>query len=45
MASQSQAGAQQFTVPFWADAGETEADIANGDLTINSVPLKIGAAK
>jgi hypothetical protein len=45
MASQLQAGAQQFTVPFWADAGESEADITNDDPTINSVPLKIGAAK
>ena len=45
MASQLQAGAQQFAVPFWSDLGETEADIRNDDPTIQSVPLKITAAK
>jgi hypothetical protein len=45
MASQLGAGAEQFTVPFWADAGEQEADITSDDPTVQSVPLKIGAAK
>ncbi|HMH12095.1 MAG TPA: hypothetical protein VK578_03215 [Edaphobacter sp.] len=45
MASQLQAGAESFSVPFWADAGENEADITNDDPTIQSVPLKITAAK
>jgi len=31
MASQLQAGAESFSVPFWADAGENEADITNDD--------------
>lgn len=45
MASQLQAGAEQFTVPFWADAGESEADITSDDPNIQSTPLKITAAK
>lgn len=45
MGSQLQAGAESFSVPFWADAGENEADITNDDPTIQSVPLKITAAK
>ena len=27
MASQLQAGAEQFTVPFWGDAGENDPDV------------------
>jgi hypothetical protein len=45
MAAQLGAGAEQFTVPFWADAGEQEADITSDDPTVQSVPLKITAAK
>jgi Major capsid protein 13-like len=45
MASQLSAGAEQFTVPFWGDAGENEPDITNDDPTVQSVPLKITAAK
>jgi hypothetical protein len=43
--AQLQAGAQSFTVPFWADLGESEADITNDDPTVLSTPLKITAAK
>jgi hypothetical protein len=45
MAAQLQAGAEQYTVPFWADAGESEADITSDDSTVQSTPLKITAAK
>lgn len=45
MASQLQAGAEQFTVPFWGDAGENEPDVTSDDPTVQSVPLKITAAK
>jgi hypothetical protein len=45
MAAQLGAGAEQFSVPFWADAGEQEADITSDDPTVQSVPLKITAAK
>ena len=40
IASQLQAGAQSFTVPFWSDLNDTEADITNYDPTINSTPQK-----
>ena len=43
--SQLQAGAQSFTVPFWADLGESEADITTDDPAVLSTPLKITAAK
>lgn len=45
MASQLQAGAQQFTVPFWFDLPDTEADITNDDPTILSTPQKVTANK
>jgi hypothetical protein len=45
MASQLQAGAEQFTIPFWADAGENEADITSDNPAVLSTPLKITAAK
>ncbi len=45
MQSQLQAGAQSFTVPFWADLPDVEADITNDDPTINSTPQKVTAAK
>jgi hypothetical protein len=44
MESQLQAGAQSFTVPFWSDLSDVEADITNDDPTINSTPQKITAA-
>lgn len=45
MASQLQAGAQSFSVPFWSDLGDTEADITSDDPAVNSTPQKITAAK
>jgi hypothetical protein len=45
MASQLQAGAEQFTVPFWGDAGENDPDITSDDPTVQSIPLKITASK
>jgi hypothetical protein len=45
MASQLEAGAQSFTVPFWADLSDTEGNISNDDPTILSTPLKISASK
>jgi hypothetical protein len=44
MASQLQAGAQSFTVPFWSDLSDTEADITNDDPAVLSTPQKITAA-
>jgi hypothetical protein len=44
MASQLQASAQSFTVPFWSDLSDTEADITNDDPTVLSTPQKITAA-
>ena len=44
MAAQLQAGAQSFTVPFWSDLSDTEADITSDDPTVNSTPQKITAA-
>jgi len=45
IAAQLQAGAESFTIPFWGDLGENEADITNDDPTVLSTPLKIGANK
>jgi len=44
MQSQLNAGAQQFTVPFWSDAGEWEADVTTDVLATLSTPQKITAA-
>jgi hypothetical protein len=44
MASQLSAGAQSFSVPFWADLSDVEADIANDDPTINSTAQKVAAS-
>jgi hypothetical protein len=44
MQSQLQAGAQSFTVPFWSDIPDTEADITNDNPAILSTPQKISAA-
>src|SRR5665213_4991 len=44
MASQLQAGAQSFTVPFWADLSDVEADITTDVLATLSTPQKISAA-
>jgi hypothetical protein len=45
MAAQIQAGAQLFTVPFWSDIPDTEADITNDNPAVLSTPQKITAAK
>ena len=45
MAFKLQAGAQLFTVLFWLDLPDTEADITNDDPTILSTPQKITANK
>jgi hypothetical protein len=44
MASQLLVGAQSFTVPFWSDLSDTEADITNDDPAVLSTPQKITAA-
>jgi hypothetical protein len=44
MASQLLAGAQSFSVLFWSDLSDTEADITNDDPSDNSTPQKITAA-
>ncbi len=36
MASQLQAGAQSFTVPFWSDISDTEADITSDNASVLS---------
>lgn len=43
--SQLSAGAESFTVPFWNDLPNDEADIVNDDPTDNSTPRKIDAGK
>jgi hypothetical protein len=45
IASQLQAGAENFNVPFWSDLGESEADITSDDPAVLSTPLKITASK
>lgn len=42
---QLQAGADSFTIPFWNDLPNDEADIVNDDPASNSVPSKIGTGK
>jgi hypothetical protein len=44
MSAQLTAGAEQFTVPFWSDIPDIEADIATDDATILSTPQKITVA-
>lgn len=39
------AGAHSFTVPFWHDLADDEADIVNDDPAINSVPRAVSADK
>ena len=43
--TQLNAGAHSFTVPFWKDLGNEEADIVSDDPATLSVPLKIQAGK
>ena len=44
MAAQLSAGARSFTVPFWADLNDTEADITTDVLATLSTPQKVTAA-
>lgn len=43
--SQLQAGADSYTVPFWLDLGNDEADIVNDDPDHYSTPKKINTGK
>lgn len=45
MQAQLNAGAQSFTVPFWSDIPDVEADITTDVLATLSTPQKIGAAE
>lgn len=40
--TQLRAGAHSFTVPFWNDLGDDEANIVSDDPAVNSTPLKMG---
>lgn len=44
MQAQLQAGAQQFTVPFWSDIPDVEADVTTDVLATLATPQKITAA-
>jgi hypothetical protein len=44
MAAQLQAGAQSFTVPFWSDLNDIEADITSDNPAVLSTAQKISAA-
>jgi hypothetical protein len=43
MSAQLQAGAEFFTVPFWKDLPDTEANLSSDDPIVNSTPLKVSA--
>ena len=45
IADQLAAGSNNFTVPFWADLPDVEADITNDDPTILSTPQKVGSGR
>lgn len=45
MQSQLKAGAHSFTVPFWQDLADDEANIVNDDPNDRSTPYKIGTGK
>ncbi|MGB6902554.1 MAG: hypothetical protein WBD98_07005 [Acidobacteriaceae bacterium] len=44
MQAQLQAAAQQFTVPFWSDIPDLEADITTDNSAVLATPQKITAA-
>jgi hypothetical protein len=44
MQAQLQAGAESFTVPFWSDIPDVEADITTDNSAVLSTPQKITAA-
>ncbi len=43
--TQLSAGAHSFTVPFWRDLADTEADVVSDDPAETSTPAKIGTGK
>jgi hypothetical protein len=43
--AQLKAGAHSFTVPFWNDLADDEANIITDDPATNSTPFKLGADK
>lgn len=45
IASQLSAGAESFTVPFWNDLPDVEADITSDDPAVLSTPQKVNANK
>ena len=45
IAEQLKAGAHAFTVPFWHDLADDEANIVNDDPSVHSTPKKIGSGK
>ncbi len=45
IAAQLGAGAQNFSVPFWSDLADVEANISSDDPTVNSTPQKIAASR
>jgi hypothetical protein len=45
MQSQLSAGAESFTVPFWNDLSDTEADITSDNPAVFATPLKVTANK
>ncbi|WP_241618862.1 major capsid protein [Rosenbergiella epipactidis] len=45
ISSQLSAGADQFTVPYWNDLADDEADIVSDDPSVLSTPKKIGTTK
>lgn len=44
MQAQLSAGAEQFTVPFWSDLSDVEADISTDNAAVLSTPQKITAS-
>ena len=45
MQAQLKAGAHSFTVPFWRDLGNEEANITNDDPNDRAIPHKLGSGK
>lgn len=45
IAEQLKAGSHSFTVPFWRDLEDDEANIVNDDPDVHSTPKKIGSGK
>ena len=45
ISSQLSAGADQFTVPYWNDLADDDADIVSDDPSVLSTPKKLGSTK